>query len=139
MIIIVDDTFIDRYKFQNVDYLKESRYTDVCNILSLIKTTELAALVNMIPKCKLFCNHKTLQLYNREGKALNVGENSKYRETLLNEVSKEKILRIEFSRGLETNFEVKKIDKDLFYSNLKSFLDYYIDNKKVEEKILFWC
>ncbi len=138
MIIIVDDTFIDRNKFHNIEYLKDDKYEKVCIVHSIIKTTDLAGLIKELNKCKLFCNHKTLQLYDTNNKALNLKDNTKYRENILNRVITENIPRIEFSRGLDTKIEVDKIDKDLFYSNLKAFLDYYIDNNVIETKILFW-
>ncbi len=138
MIILVDDTFIDRHKYQDVNYLKDAKYSDVCTIYTIVKTIDLAPLVKQLPSCQLFCNHKTLQLYNTEGKALNIEDNSKNREALINIVTQLNLPRVEFSRGLETNYESKKIDKDLFYSNLKPLLDHFIINNFVEPKILFW-
>lgn len=138
MIIIIDDTFINRYKFHNVEYLNDKKYKRVCTVYSVIKTTDLGNLIKKLKDCRLFCNHKTLQLYDSNNKALNLDDNAKYRENILNKVTLENIPRIEFSRGLETNIVVNKIDKDLFYSNLKAFLDYYIDKNTIEHKILFW-
>jgi hypothetical protein len=138
MVIIVDDTFSDRYKYQDVNFLKETRYSDVCTVYSVVKTIDLASLVKQLVKCELFCNHKTLQLFNTEGKALNIEDNSKNRETLINMVTQLGVPRIEFSRGLETNYEANRIDKDLFYSNLKPFLDYFIVSNSIETKVLFW-
>jgi len=138
MIIIVDDTFIDRYKFHDIEYLKKDMYQDVCKVFSIIKTADIIIIKNSLSDCNLFCNHKTLQLYNNDGLALNLEDNTKYRDALLNKISQDGIQRIEFSRGLETNYETNKIDKDLFYTNLKQLLDYYIENNRVEPKILFW-
>lgn len=138
MIILVDDTFIDRHKYHDVSYLADARYSSICCIYTRVKTIDLASLVKQLPDCQLFCNHKTLQLYNVEGNALNIEDNSKNREALINKVIQFSIPRVEFSRGLETNYEAKKIDKDLFYSNLRSFLDYFINNNSIELKILFW-
>jgi hypothetical protein len=138
MVIIVDDTFIDRYKFHDIEYLKKERYHKVCKIFTIIKTIEISQILKVLPDCNAFCNHKTLQLYNNAGIPLRIEDNTIYRETLLNKVSQYSIQRIEFSRGLETNYETKKIDKDLFYNNLKPFLDYYIESNIVESKILFW-
>lgn len=138
MVIIVDDTFIDRHKFHDIDYLKESKYQTVCKIYTYVKTTEIAQITKDLSDCKIFCNHKTLQLYNIEGRALKNEDNTKNREALLNKITIKTIQRIEFSRGLETNFETNRIDKDLFYTNLKAFLDYYIENNVIVPKILFW-
>ncbi|MBK7095609.1 MAG: hypothetical protein IPH57_11355 [Saprospiraceae bacterium] len=138
MVIIIDDTFIDRHKFHDIEYLKEARYQAICKVFSIVKTTEISQIIRLLPDCNVFCNHKTLQLYNNSGLPLNIEDNTKYRESLLNHIGQSSIQRIEFSRGLETNYETKKIDKDLFYTNLKPFLDYQIENNIFEPKIIFW-
>jgi hypothetical protein len=138
MIIIADDTFVERHKFHDIGYLNEGNYLEICKVFSVIKTTELSELVKLLPQCELFCNHKSLQLYNAAAMALNTEDNVKYRESLLIKIAQSNIPHVEFSRGLETNFEAKKIDKDLFYTNLKALLDYYIENKRIEERILFF-
>jgi hypothetical protein len=138
MVIIIDDTFIDRHKFHDIEYLKEERYQAICKVFSIVKTTEISQIIRLLPDCKIFCNHKTLQLYNNSGLPLNIEDNTKYRESLLNNIGHSSIQRIEFSRGLETNYETKKIDKDLFYTNLKPFLDYHLENNIFESKIIFW-
>jgi hypothetical protein len=138
MIIILDDTFIDRHKYHDISFLEEDIYKKKCLAFSIIKTTDFSSLIAKLDDCKLLCNHKTLQLYDKESKPLSKENNIAFRESLLNQVSNLKIRRVEFSRGLETNFEANKIDKDLFYSNLKIFLDYYLQNGKIEEGILFY-
>ncbi len=138
MIIIVDDTFIDRNKYHDVRFLEDSKYSSKCSVYSVIKTINLASFVKELSRCQLFCNHKTLQLYDAHGMALKINDNLKNRESLINVVTRLKIPRIEFSRGLETNYDANKIDKDLFYSNLNSFMDYFIQHNSIETKILFW-
>ena len=138
MIIIVDDTFIDRSKYNDICYLKEPKYTSICTIYSIIKTTDLFSLVKQLSNCPLFCHHKTLQLFNTKKEPLNIKDNTTNRDTLINKVSQLNIERIEFSRGLETNYKTNKIDKYLFYTNLKPFLDYFIETNTIEPKILFW-
>jgi hypothetical protein len=140
MILIADDTFIDRHKFHDINYLKEEKYCRICKVIGggVILNAGLSDLVKQLSDCKLFCHHKTLQLYNKNKNALPQEENLKLRESLINKVSENKILRIEFSRGLETNYAVRQIDKDLFYTNLKAMLDYYVENNVIEDKILFW-
>lgn len=138
MVIIIDDTFIDRHKYHDVEYLKEEQYQEICKVFSIIKTTEISHIIKLLPECRVFCNHKTLQLYNNAGSPLNIEDNTKIRESLLNAVEKESIQRIEFSGGIETNYETKKINKDLFYTNLKSFLDYKLTRNVFEVKILFY-
>lgn len=138
MVIIIDDTFVDRYKFHDIEYLNEKQYQEICKVFSIVKTTEISQIIKLLPRCSVFCNHKTLQLFNNAGFPLNIEDNTKYRESLLNNIGQSPIHRIEFSRGLETNYETKKIDKELFYTNLKPFLDYHLGNNRIEPKILFW-
>lgn len=138
MIIILDDTFIDRHKYSDVAFLDEEKYKNACIVKSIIKTTELEDVEEQLSQCNLFCNHKTLQLYDLKGNPLNNEINSKKRESFLNIVAKKNISRIEFSKVLETNIEASKIDKDLFYTNLKAFLDHYIESNIIETKILFY-
>jgi len=138
MVIIIDNTFIDRHKFHDIEYLKKEQYQAICKVFSIVKTIEISKILKLLPDCSLFCNHKTLQLYNNDGLPLNLEDNTKYCESLLNNIGQSSIQRIEFSGGLETNYETKKIDKDLFYTNLKPFLDYKIENNILETKILFW-
>lgn len=80
----------------------------------MVKTIDLASLVKQLPDCNFFCNHKTLQLYNTEGRALIIEDNTKTREALINKVTQYGIPRVEFSRGLETNYEAKKSIKIYF-------------------------
>lgn len=138
MIIILDDTFIDRHKFHNVEFLEEDKYKQVCLVYSCLKTTEINNLIKNQSKFDFFGYHKSLQLYNNNSAPLNFEENTRYREILLNKVSTRNISKVEFSRGLETIYESKKIDKDLFYRNLKGFLDYFIKFNNIEPRILFW-
>ncbi|HOV84625.1 MAG TPA: hypothetical protein PLE52_07470 [Paludibacteraceae bacterium] len=135
MVIIVDDTFINRH---DIGYLEEEQYQKICKVFSIIKTTEISQIIKLLQGCSVFCNHKTLQLYNNAERPLNIEDNTKYCESLWNEVKKASIQRIEFSRGLETNYETNKINKDLFYNNLKSFLDFKIERNIYEVKILYW-
>jgi hypothetical protein len=138
MIAIIDDTYNYRQKAGDVDYLADNYYSKVCKIYSRLRTSDIGQIINNIKDFNLFCYHKSLQLYNSEGFAINLEDNLKYREALINKMIRENIPRIEFSGGLETDFDTKKINKDLFYSNLKSFLDFYIEEESIEFKILFW-
>jgi len=72
MIIIFDDTFIDRHKYHDVSYLNENKYANICKVYTIVKTIDLASLVNQLSGCQLFCNHKTLQLFNAEGNLVEV-------------------------------------------------------------------
>ena len=138
MIIILDDTFTERHKFHEVDYLQQTPYAEVCTIHTKIKTTDLGSLVKTLGQYSLFCYHKTLQLSDAQGKPLNNENNLRNRDNLVKKVQDLKIPIIEFSRGLETRFENKQINKDLFYTHLQVLLDYFINHQQIELKTLFW-
>lgn len=138
MIIIIDDTFKDRFKFNDVQYLEEERYKNVCSIKTIIKTIEIEEIEEIIKKSKILCFHKTLQLYDVNGHPLKSDSNDLSRRALINNSLKLNISHIEFSRRLGNNILVNQIDKDLFYKNLRDFLDYYIDHNLIEKKILYY-
>ncbi|HAS43557.1 MAG TPA: hypothetical protein DCS93_23965 [Microscillaceae bacterium] len=138
MIIILDDTFIERHKFNEVDYLQQTPYVEICTIHTEIKTTDLGSLVKTLSQYSLFCYHKTLQLLDAQGKSLNNENNLRSRENLVKKVQDLNIPMIEFSRGLETRFENKQINKDLFYTHLRVLLDYFMNHQQIELKTLFW-
>jgi hypothetical protein len=60
------------------------------------------------------------------------------KENFIRRIDLLKIERIEFGRDLHTNFSAKTIDKNLFYTNLKSFLDFYISNNVLDLKFLYY-
>jgi hypothetical protein len=138
MILILDDSFTDRKKYQDLTYLEDVKYKDIFDIYEIIKPTDIIQIVSKISASKLVCNHKTLQLFDNGNNALNDKMNLELRENLLTKISKLGIPRIEFSRGLETNYESNKIDKELFYHNLRHLLDHFIEKGEIELKILFW-
>ncbi len=138
MIIILDDTFKDRHKYNDVEFLKNEKYAQICEVRSIVKTTDLKILVSQLHNCQLLCNHRSLQFYNINNEPLNEKDNVKNFDSLISKIKENNIQRIEFSRGLESNIEISKIDKNLFYSNLNAFLDYYITNNVIELKILYF-
>jgi hypothetical protein len=138
MVIIADDTYIERQKFQETSFLSSTKYSQLCKVYVKIRTTDIEDIEHRLTDCKLFCNHKSLQLYDIKGNALDLENNNKQRENILKKVALSNIQRIEFGRGIDTDFKVNKIDKQLFYSNLKAFLDYYSDTNLIEIRILYW-
>jgi hypothetical protein len=138
MIIIVDDTFNERHKYNDVSYLCFDNYKQVCKVYEKPFNTELRTIVEELSNCNLFCNHRTLKIINIQGIELKSDEITEIKRNLFHKISSLNIPRIEFSRDLHTNIEAKTIDKNLFYTNLKSFLDFYIVNHIIELKILFY-
>lgn len=84
------------------------------------------------------CHHRSLRIQKEEGNNSSDENISKMKENFIRIVDEKKIERIEFGRDMHTNFSAKTIDKNLFYANLKSFIDFYISNNKLELKILYY-
>lgn len=138
MIIILDDTFENRHKYNDIAYLNSDKFKNVCTIHSIVKTTDLESILDQMTNCDLFCTHKTLQLLNDENQKLVYDDNTKNREQFLKAVKNSKTPIIQFSRGSNDDFTTKIIDKNRFYTNLQLFLDYYIETSKIELKILYY-
>ncbi|MEA1981204.1 MAG: hypothetical protein U9N54_09550 [candidate division Zixibacteria bacterium] len=138
MIIIIDDTFDKRHLYNDIGFLEIKQYKDICKIYHKITNFDLNKLIDEVKQCNLFCIHKTLQIYNINKTPLNDKDNTEIKKSLISKVLSLNIPKIEFSRDLNTNFDAKTIDKYVFYSNLKLFLDYFIENNNIELKILFW-
>lgn len=139
MIFILDDQF-ELDMIHGKEYLNEVKYQRVCKIFTKIKTIELSQIIKDkdLDNCKLFCNHKTLKIYDLENNPVALEENLKYRESLLNKIDQKHIQRVEFSGGLESNPGTNKISRKEFYKNLKQFLDYYLEKGHIELKILYF-
>jgi len=130
MILILDDTFLYRHKFNDVSYLDEERYKKVCFLLEKPTKKDFKILTSEKEKYKLLCFHRSLQLYNEKGE----GFPSDTTKNFYNQFNQ----KIVFGRDITTNYNARTIDKNLFYNNLKIFLDYYIENGKIEIEILFY-
>jgi hypothetical protein len=135
MIIILDDTFNTRHKFSDVSFLEDEKYKNVCQILERPTKKDFRNIVGIFKSIKLLCNHRSLRLFNDKQEVIDGKEDI---QNLFIQVQSENIPRLEFGRDMHSNFKSRTIDKDVFYSNLKSFLNNYIDTKRIELKILFY-
>ena len=134
MIFIADDLFPN----DKLNYLiGDEKYFKYCRVYSIIKTIDIENLEKELSDCKLFCNHKSLQLYDTNSKPINSIDNNNLLQKIINTVTQMNIQRVEFSGGLWDNFGARKIRRDTFYKNLKIFLDSYIKSNKIELKVLF--
>lgn len=149
MILIIDDTFEARVKnkFDGIDYnyLNEKQYQDICTIYKTVKTTDIPDIIKSLPNYNLICNHLSLHVTYSDGKKLALEDNIKIKEDLWKVVDKSLIPRVEFSNGFMSgyvkNFKVNdepqaQMYKDLFYTNLKPFLDYKIEKNILEPRLL---
>jgi hypothetical protein len=139
MVLILDDTFNERSKYNDVEYLKEVEYINICHVYCRIPIDQISLIEKELSFCKVFCFHKSLQFFDNDLNPLKNEINLERRETLINLVSKQQIPKVEFSLGeTETQIKNKKINKKIFYDNLRPFLDNYIEKKMPELKILFY-
>lgn len=138
MILILDDTEKLRNRF-DIEFLFENRYKQVCQLIDKKPySKEIMQLAQNLSDYKIVCHHKSLRIQKEEGNNSSDENISKMKENFIRIVDEKKIERIEFGRDMHTNFSAKTIDKNLFYANLKSFIDFYISNNKLELKILYY-
>ncbi len=135
MIIILDDTFKERHKFSDVSFLENKKYKDICTIYERPTKKDFRNIVGGFENIQLLCNHRSLRLFNDD---LEVIDGKGTIQNLFIQAQSKNVRRIEFGRDMHSNFKAKTLDKDIFYSNLKSFLDNYIATKQIELKILFY-
>lgn len=135
MIVILDDTFGARHKFSDVRYLKDEKYSSKVKILENPTKKDFREFMAENHKMQLLCNHRSLRLFNDK---LEVIDGKEAILNFFNYLQAENIQRIEFGRDMHSNLKAKTLDKDIFYNNLKAFLDNLIANGQVEIKILFY-
>ncbi len=138
MIIILDDTFEDRYKYNDVEYLKEKQYQDICKVFVKVKSTDINEIIKLFNECILFCYHDSVQFLSTKGDSLISKSNSTLKENLLNTLKKENIPVLKFSLRIDSDLNNNEINKKDFYNNLELFLDNYILSGEIETRLLFW-
>lgn len=135
MIVILDDTFKARHKYSDVSFLEDEKYRNVCIVIDRPTKKDFRNIVAEFNNINLLCNHRSLKLFNDNQDIIDGKEAI---QNLLLQAQSENVFRLEFGRDMHSNFKAKTLDKDVFYSNLKSFLDNYMDTKQIELKILFY-
>lgn len=135
MILILDDTFSSRHKYNDVSYLNDEKYKRVCNIIETPTKKDFRNIINGIENIQLLCNHRSLKLFNDVKEVIDGKEAI---QNLFTQVQSQHITRLEFGRDMHPNFKAKTLNKDIFYQNLKPFLDHYINKEQIELKILFY-
>jgi hypothetical protein len=135
MIVILDDTFSVMQKYSDVSFLTDEKYRNVCLIFDRPTKKNFRNLVVDFKSIHLLCNHRSLKLFNENQDIIDGKEAI---QNFLLQAQSENVPRLEFGRDMHSNYKAKTLDKDVFYSNLKSFLDNYLGTKKMELKILFY-
>ena len=134
MIIVLDDSLHDQKKYNDVSFLDDIKYKNLIKIYDKPTLKDFREIVQSLPNCLLFCNHRSLRLINKEGDFIDSKNTIK---NLYANVTENNITRVEFGRDMHTNIEAKTLEKNKFYSNLKSFLDAYIATQSIELKVLY--
>jgi hypothetical protein len=135
MIVILDDTFKVRHKYSDVSFLEDEKYRNICIIFDRPTKKNFRNIVVDFKNIHLLCNHRSLKLFNENEDVIDGKEAI---QNLLLQAQSEDVPRLEFGRDMHSNYKAKTLDKDVFYSNLKSFLDNYMDTEQIVLKILFY-
>jgi hypothetical protein len=122
MIYILDDSLTEQRK-NEIQYLKSAPYSEVCTLIERptkkINREILASLSDNMNS--LLCIHRSLKYFNDSGAEL--AESETIRNNMIEQLRQKKIICIVFGRDMSRNREKLFIDKDVFYRNLKLFLD----------------
>lgn len=122
MIYILDDTVSQRRN--EMLYLQNAPYKEVCVLvekptMKLIKDKVLQDFSK--EGNHLLCIHKSLMFFNEEGKKLDNSDN--LRNNLIKQIKEKGIKCIVFSGDVNNNKGLCFVKKDVFYRNLRVFLD----------------
>lgn len=136
MIYILDDSVTEQRK-KEIQYLQNTPYSEVCVLIE--KPTkkinrEILATFSDDQNC-LLCIHRSLKYFNDFGSEL--AESEAIRNNMIKQVKQMNISCMVFGRDMSRNREKLFIDKDVFYRNLKLFLDTMIAGGDVELDILY--
>jgi len=138
MILILDDTENLRKRF-DIEFLYENKYRKFCQLIDKkLYSRDIMQLAQNLTNYKIVCHHRSLKILKEEGNNSRDEDISKMKENFIRIVDEKKIERVEFGRDMHTNFSAKTIDKNLFYANLRSFIDFYISNNILKLKILYY-
>ena len=122
MIYILDDSVTEQRK-KVIQYLQNTPYSEVCVLIEKptkkINREILAKFSDN--QNNLLCIHRSLKYFNDSGAEL--VESETIRNNLIEKVKQMNISCMVFGRDMSRNREKLFIDKDVFYRNLKLFLD----------------
>ena len=134
MIYILDDTVSQRRS--EIHYLQNAPYSEVCVLIERptkkINREILASFSDN--QNNILCIHRSLKYFNDSGAEL--VESDTIRNSLIEQIRQKGVTCIVFGRDMSRNREKLFIDKDVFYRNLKLFLDTMIEGN-VEFDILY--
>lgn len=122
MIFILDDSLTEQRKIE-IEYLKNVPYSEMCTFIEKptkkINRDILASFSGDIND--LLCIHRSIKYFNDSGAEL--PESDTIRNNMIEQVRQKNVACVVFGRDMSRNREKLFIDKDVFYRNLKLFLD----------------
>jgi hypothetical protein len=140
MILILDDTFVEREADYPTDFLLQEEYKNVINIHTQIKGSEINTFESKITDATCIACHRTIKFYGNSGNVLSQEKNIHFFDKLESFINNSCKPYISFSGS---NIHTKligennlAINKRQFYFNLQNFADYLIDNQQVELRTL---
>lgn len=122
MIYILDDTVSQRRN--ELYYLQDAPYKEICALIEkpTMKLIKDKVLQDFSKEGNhLLCIHKSLMFFNEEAEKLDNSAN--LRNNLIKQIKEKEIKCIVFSGDVNNNKGLGFIKKDVFYRNLKVFLD----------------
>ncbi len=140
MILIFDDTFDERKADYPVNFLTQDKYVNVIKIYSTILGNQINQFESMIKGASCIACHRTIKFYGNSGNTLSKDLNIKIFDKLESFINQSKKPYISFSgSNIMTKFLGDyriAINKRQFYINLQNFADSFIENEKIEFKVL---
>ena len=136
MIYILDDSVTEQRK-KEMQYLQSAPYSEACVLIEKptkkINREILATFSDN--QNSLLCIHRSLKYFNDSGAELD--EYETIRNNFIEQIRQKNVSCIVFGRDMSRNREKLFIDKDVFYRNLKLFLDTMVAGGDVELDILY--
>lgn len=140
--LILDDTFEERKVDYPLSYLTDTKYNNILEIITHIKGNEINSLEKKIQAATCVACHRTIKFYGNSGNFLTSEQNNHFFEKIESFINLHKKPYISFSGSNNQTKAISPskliINKRQFYYNLQGFLDYFLDNNKVEFKTLIY-
>ena len=141
MILVYDDTFTMRANDYSIGFTKESKYASLISIVQELSEDEIEREAGRILSAKVVACHKTIKFRSASTKEyLPPEKNSQLFESLEKVIRKAQTIYISFSGQIpETSLGGDKyvaMNKRDFYSNLKDFIDVYLETGEFASKVL---
>lgn len=122
MIFILDDSLTEQRKIE-IEYLKNVPYSEMCTLIERPTKKINREILDSFSDDQngLLCIHRSVKYFNDSEAELS--ESEKIKNNMIDQVRQKNVACVVFGRDMSRNREKLFIDKDVFYRNLKLFLD----------------